>query len=84
MILLLLLPLPLPLPLPLLLLVIPAKAGIQGLSTLYPQRRRAKKNYPPSFRSPAALGSLFFACPKKSNQKKRQFPDKSILRPAKE
>ena len=45
--LLLLLPLPLPLPLLLLLLllVIPAKAGIHGLFTLYPLRRRAKKNH---------------------------------------
>ncbi|UTA55753.1 hypothetical protein L3D22_08160 [Lysobacter soli] len=39
-----------------------------------------KKNHNPSFRSPAALGSLFLACPKKSNQKKGQFPDKSIPR----
>ena len=31
---------------------------------------KSKEESQPSFRSPAALGSLFFACPKKSNQKK--------------
>ena len=43
-----------------------------------------KKNHDPSFRSPAALGSLFFARTKKSNPKKvRASPTQSHDRKAK-